>query len=77
MKTIYMVAESDCPFGVEVVKEVSFCMSLSSETKQIVAFNGIKYFDTELGALRYIEELFDSGSKGTYTIVKMYVKNTK
>ena len=23
MKTIYMVAESDCPFGVEVVKEVS------------------------------------------------------
>ena len=74
METIYMVAESDCPFGTEVVTEVMFFDSPSTDKKQVVAFNGVHYHKTEIKALRDIESMLDNGSQNTFTIVKMYIK---
>ena len=74
METIYMVAESDCPFGTEVITEVMFFDSPSTDKKQIVAFNGVHYYKTENEALREIESMLENGSQNTFTIVKMYTK---
>ena len=72
MQEIYMVAESDCPFGAEVISEVMFFDSPSTDKKQIVAFDGVHYYKTENDALREIEIMLENGSQKTFTIVKMY-----
>ena len=57
LKKVFMVGHSDCPFGEEIVQDVSLFGELKCESQQLLSFVGDKHFDTELEAIEHIKTL--------------------
>ena len=57
LKKVFMVGHSDCPFGEEIVQDVSLFGELKCESQQLLSFIGAKHFDTEIEAIEFIKEI--------------------
>ena len=78
LKSMFMVGNTDDVFGETVVKDVSLFGELKVEQDQILAFNGVKCFDTKLEAMEFIRDHDWEDWKGSiqgnlFTIVEIFV----
>ena len=78
LKSMFMVGNSDDVFGESVVTEASLFRELQVEKNQILAFNGVKCFDTRLEAMEFIRDCDFRDFKGSisgslFTLVEIFV----